>query len=105
MRFFYFPPADVGGALRSLAAMLGATAEFSKWEGITFDTKRNRIYTAMSEIRNGMEDFKGKGEANPEFDVGSSNDIRLEYNPCGCGACGALALCSARPPRRSDAAL
>jgi hypothetical protein len=68
------------------AAYLGATTEFSKWEGITYDTKRNRIYTAMSEIREGMEDKKSKGEPNDEFDAGGRNDIKLEYNPCGCGA-------------------
>ncbi len=32
------------------AAMLGATTEWSKWEGITFDSKRRRLYTAMSEL-------------------------------------------------------
>lgn len=67
-----------------MAAILGATVEFSKWEGFTFDTKRNRIYTAMSEIREGMEDFGDKGEPSTEFDLGDSNDVRLEYNPCGC---------------------
>lgn len=63
---------------------MGATVEFSKWEGITFDTKRRRIYTAMSEIREGMEDFADKGEPSNEFDLGDTNDVRLAHNPCGC---------------------
>ncbi len=36
---------------RRYAALLGATVEFSKWEGITFDPTRNVLYTAMSDVR------------------------------------------------------
>jgi hypothetical protein len=31
--------------------MKGVTVEWSKWEGITLDTKRYKIYTALSEVR------------------------------------------------------
>jgi hypothetical protein len=36
-----------------------------RWEGITFDAKRGKLYTAMSAIRNGMESnaVKGKPES------------------------------------------
>jgi hypothetical protein len=72
--------------LRSTAAIVGATVEFSKWEGITFDAKRSRLYTSMSEIRAGMEDNAIKGAKNTTFDLGGPNDIRLPYGKCGCGA-------------------
>ncbi len=69
---------------RRYAAYLGATVEGSKWEGITFSPKRNKAYTAMSEIRRGMEDNKAAGKNDTKFDIGGPNDIRLPYNPCGC---------------------
>ncbi|KAI7839227.1 hypothetical protein COHA_007040 [Chlorella ohadii] len=69
---------------RRYAAYLGATTEFSKWEGITFDAKRGLLYTAMSDIRYGMEDNKSKGKAETKYDIGGPNHIRLEYNKCGC---------------------
>ena len=34
-----------------VAAMKGCTTEWSKWEGITLDTKRYKLYTALSEVR------------------------------------------------------
>ncbi len=40
---------------RRYAAYLGATTEWNKWEGITYDASRNRIYTAMSVVAYGME--------------------------------------------------
>lgn len=52
-------------------------------EGLTFDPVRMRIYTAMSQIRNGMEDNKAKGKNSTDFDIGGPNDIRVAYNPCG----------------------
>ena len=68
---------------RRYLAYLNGTVEFSKWEGLTFDPVRMRIYTAMSQIRNGMEDNKSKGKNSTDFDIGGSNDIRVPYNPCG----------------------
>jgi hypothetical protein len=69
---------------RRYAAYLDATVEGSKWEGITFSPKRNKVYTAMSEVRRAMEDNKSAGKADTRFDIGGPNDIRLPYNPCGC---------------------
>ena len=34
---------------RRYAAYLGATTEFSKWEGITFSPSKSKLYTAMTE--------------------------------------------------------
>ena len=69
---------------RRYAAMLGATTEFNKEEGITFDTKRNKIYLAMSFVERGMEDNKKDGAANTSYDVGGANDIKLSgFNACG----------------------
>lgn len=69
-----------------MAALKGATTEWSKMEGLTFDYKRSRLYVAMSEVREGMEDNAGKGEATTEHDIGGPNHIRVPWNECGCGA-------------------
>ncbi|KAI7836162.1 hypothetical protein COHA_009992, partial [Chlorella ohadii] len=69
---------------RRYLALLGGTTEFSKWEGLTFSPTRNEIYTSISEVRYGMEDSKKKGEAEPKYDQGGPNDVRLEWNRCGC---------------------
>ncbi|GLC38775.1 hypothetical protein PLESTM_000774600 [Pleodorina starrii] len=69
---------------RRYAAYLGATTEWSKWEGITLDVNRRKLYTAMSDVRQGMEDFKDRGSSSGKYDMCGSNDIRLEYNRCGC---------------------
>lgn len=68
---------------RRYAAYLGATTEFHKEEGITYDPDEERLYVAMSRIRGGMEDFQKEGKANPKYDIGGSNDIKLPYNFCG----------------------
>ena len=59
------------------AAMLGATSELRKLEGVTHDPEHGRIYIAVSEIDNGME----AGSA--QYDRGSGDHIRLEENTCG----------------------
>jgi secreted PhoX family phosphatase len=69
---------------RRYLGLLGGTTEFSKWEGLTFSPSRKEIYTSMSEVRYGMEDSKKKGKADPQYDVGGPNDVRLDWNPCGC---------------------
>ncbi|KAG2443999.1 hypothetical protein HYH02_009199 [Chlamydomonas schloesseri] len=69
---------------RRYAGILGATTEFSKWEGITFDPHRNKLYTAMSDVREGMEDFGNRGANSSKWDGCTSNDVRLKYNRCGC---------------------
>ncbi|NEX20374.1 DUF839 domain-containing protein [Thiorhodococcus mannitoliphagus] len=62
---------------RLYAAHMGATTEFRKEEGLTYNPDDNVLYVAMSELRKGMED----GSSN---DVGGPNHIRLdEGNPCG----------------------
>jgi len=68
---------------RRYAALKGATTEFRKEEGITFDADHGRIYVAMSEIAKGMEDNEKYGAANTSYDIGSNNDIKLKYNECG----------------------
>ena len=69
---------------RRYAGMMGATTEFRKEEGITFDPDNNRLYVAMSEVVRGMEDFKKNGSDSSSYDKGGYNDIRLPYNKCGC---------------------
>lgn len=54
---------------RKYAAYLGATVEFDKGEGLTFDPDNKKIYIAISSIRNGMTDTTG--------------DIQLDANICG----------------------
>ncbi len=60
---------------RKYAAYKGASIEFRKEEGLTYDADRNVLYVAMSEIKKSMEDnYKG---------LETSNDIRLKANACG----------------------
>ena len=60
---------------RKYAAYKGATIEFRKEEGLTYDADKNVLYISMSEIRKSMEDdYKGQEPV---------NDIRLESNACG----------------------
>ncbi|WP_319550120.1 alkaline phosphatase PhoX [Desulfogranum marinum] len=61
---------------RRYAAMKGATTEFRKEEGITFNPATSTLYVAMSEIAKGMED-------NAKQDKGGPNNIRLPKNKCG----------------------
>ena len=61
---------------RKYAAYLGATIEFRKEEGITYNPDKNVLYIAMSEIKKSMEkNYKGM-EA-------SGDDIQLPKNACG----------------------
>ena len=61
---------------RRYAAMMGATLEFRKEEGITYDADNNKIYVAMSAIEKGMLDGASQ-------DLGGNNDVRLPENSCG----------------------
>lgn len=65
------------------AAYKGATTEFRKEEGITFDPDGKSLFVAMSEIGRGMEDMSSKGKLDTYDDVGGPNHIRLAYNECG----------------------
>lgn len=59
------------------ASMLGATLEFRKEEGITFDPMSNTLYLAMSEVGKAML-------AGSDSDAGGPDHIQLaEENPCG----------------------
>ena len=49
---------------------MGATTEGSKWEGIVFSPKQKKAYTAISDVRYGMEDKKKAGVSNPVYDIG-----------------------------------
>ncbi|MDX1811835.1 MAG: phosphatase, partial [Gammaproteobacteria bacterium] len=68
---------------RLYAAYLGATTEFNKSEGITFNPDQNRLYLAISNIEKSMEDNRKKSRANDKYDKGGNNDIKLAYNVCG----------------------
>lgn len=68
---------------RRYAAYMGATTEFRKEEGATFDPEHKKLYVAISEIERGMEDNMKGGVANTAYDVGGPNDIRVTANACG----------------------
>lgn len=59
------------------AAYLGATTEFRKLEGATFDPDTNRFYIAISRIKRGLLDGDKK------YDKGGPNDVRMTKNICG----------------------
>ncbi len=61
---------------RRYAAMLGATTEFRKMEGSTYNPEHHSLYLSMSEVGKGMED-------NSKQDKGGANDIRVAKNSCG----------------------
>ena len=63
---------------RRYAAMKGATTEFRKEEGISYDPVRKKLYVAMSEVSKGMLD-----DSASSYDIGGSNDIKLVQNKCG----------------------
>ena len=68
---------------RRCAAIKGATTEFRKMEGITYNNDLNEIYIGMSEINKGMESFKSKGKDSLKYDVKGVDDIRLLHNTRG----------------------
>lgn len=69
---------------RRYAAMLGASTEFRKEEGITYDSKRHKLYLAMSAVERGMQDFMKGDAASTSYDKGGNNDITLDsFNSCG----------------------
>lgn len=62
---------------RRYAAYLGATTEFRKMEGITYDPAGHRVYIAFSELNNGTNNNHATK------DLGGPNHIRLAENKCG----------------------
>ena len=63
--------------VRRYEALKGATTEFNKEEGITFDKNSGKLYVAMSFVTGGMKD------GDSTYDVGGNNDIKIEENKCG----------------------
>lgn len=68
---------------RRFAALRGATTEFRKMEGLTFDPETRQLFVAITAIERGMEDRRDEAKADDRFDLGGPNHIRLPYNPCG----------------------
>lgn len=62
---------------RRVAAIKGATTEFRKMEGITYNNNDDVLYIAMSQVAKGMEDNSKK------YDVTSANHVKLKANKCG----------------------
>jgi hypothetical protein len=59
------------------AVIKGATQEFEKYEGTTFDPSRNKLYIAISSVKNGM------ASNYTETLTGAANDINISENLCG----------------------
>lgn len=69
---------------RRYAAIKGATHEFRKMEGFTFDAQRNTAYLAISEEGRGMLDNVDDPAEKQNYDTATGNHIRLEKaNYCG----------------------
>lgn len=68
---------------RLYAAYLGATTEFNKEEGITYNPDDQILYVAMSRVERGMENLQQGGEASSKYDLKSANHIQVAYTPCG----------------------
>jgi secreted PhoX family phosphatase len=64
---------------RRYAAMLGATAEWRKMEGITFDPHGGKLYLAMSEVEKGMEALADA----PFYNIASADHVQVAPNDCG----------------------
>ncbi|BAP54801.1 hypothetical protein THII_0504 [Thioploca ingrica] len=68
---------------RRYAAMMGATTELRKLEGMTLDSATNTLYVAITEIALGMENHQKQGQSNDQYDQGGANHIQLPFNRCG----------------------
>jgi uncharacterized protein len=62
---------------RRYAGYLGATTEFRKNEGISFNPELSRLYVSYSELNRGMTD------RHPTADLGGADHVRLAENACG----------------------
>ena len=71
-------------ACTSPAGILGCTTEFRKWEGITYDAKNKKLYTAISSVEYGMEDNQKNGNPETKYDRGTANHLKMKQNDCGC---------------------
>lgn len=69
---------------RRYAAIKGATHEFRKMEGFSFDAARNTGYLAISEAARGMLNNTDDAEEKKNYDAATGNHIRLaQANYCG----------------------
>ena len=59
------------------AAYRGASTEFRKLKGATFDADTSRLYISVSRIKRGLLDGDKK------HDKGGPNDVRMAENRCG----------------------
>ncbi|HYP89979.1 MAG TPA: alkaline phosphatase PhoX, partial [Polyangiaceae bacterium] len=64
---------------RRYAGYVGATTEFRKNEGISFNPEGSRLYVAYSELNNGVLD----NDQTSKRDLGGPNHMRLAQNNCG----------------------
>jgi len=64
---------------RRMAAILGATTEFNKEEGITFNARDNKLYVAMSAIEKSMLNAATSASNH----TGGNDHIQLTKNSCG----------------------
>ena len=63
------------------AGIVGATTEWEKMEGITYDADSNTMYLAMSRVRNGMTNggsYQALGDA-----TSPANHMSVPFNYCG----------------------
>jgi hypothetical protein len=63
---------------RRYAGYVGATTEFRKTEGITYNPAAHRLYVSFSELNNGMINDTKDGK-----DLGGPNHVQLAQNDCG----------------------
>ncbi|MEA3522124.1 MAG: DUF839 domain-containing protein [Campylobacterota bacterium] len=68
---------------RRYAAMKGATTEFRKMEGFTYDEANKKAYLAMSNVARGMADGYSASKNTTKYDDGGNNDLRVPENICG----------------------
>lgn len=68
---------------RRMAAYKGATTEFRKFEGFTYNPKNHKAYVALSSLARGMEARFSITKNTDKYDRGGNNDINLPSNPCG----------------------
>lgn len=67
---------------RRYAALKGATTEWRKMEGITFNPERRTLYLALSEINNGMLAGNTTNPTDTRH-VGGNDHIKVTRNNCG----------------------
>ncbi|WP_324951514.1 alkaline phosphatase PhoX [Archangium sp.] len=67
---------------RRYAAYVGATTEFRKTEGITFNPTAHRLYVSFSELNHGMINDTSS-DPTKNKDLGGPNHVQLARNDCG----------------------